>query len=775
MGRSSPPFLRDPLTDLVSRRTSADFVFAFLIGIAALLLLMFAWRTSDKVAELRGAARDNTLWSLAQLDVELLALDNAIERARLDGPDGQADVRSRFDVFFSRVRMTDELAGAGGHVSPRGREALSRLRERTERLAEIVGGAGDLESRLADLDADLVGLRPLVRRVSLSGVVQSAAATDEERGQLVGLLVRTAAVDALLICGLGATLAVLYRQILISRRNAEELRRGNDRNAKTIEASLDAIIVADSQGVVLDFNPAAAEMFGYRGEEALGRPMDALIVPSRLRRRYRIGMARLRRTGAGAMAGGARAETTAMRSDGSEFPVELSLAAATGAGGPIVIGFARDISKRIETERALETARDEALAVSEAKSRFVAVMSHEMRTPLNGVVGTLDLLRATPLSRAQANLVETAMTSAEILNQRVDEVLDTSRIQANMLVLVPSAFDFAHLLADVQRVTAAAAKARGNRVSIDASPALPVFFADRKRLQQVVLNLVANAIKFTRDGDIRIHAREAGTGSGLATLEVSVSDTGIGVPEDQLERIFEDFVTLDASYHRTAEGTGLGLPICRNIVRLMGGHIGVESRVGHGSRFWFRVPLPVAGAPDEPEPAPLAVEAQGAEMSPRSLRALVVEDIETNRMVVKQMLQDHGCEVILAFDGEEGVARAEQETFDVILMDISMPGVDGVEATRRVRSSATARSRQTPIFALTAHALPHEHASFMAAGMQGCLAKPIRSHKIKNLVAEIRRESRSAVDEARRGGEASRAAAAPPAPSIPIAFGERLG
>ena len=736
------------MTNLVPRRRSIDFVFASLIVTAALLLLMFAWQISNKVSELLSEELVDLQWSLAQLDVELLALDNAVERARLEGRDRLTEVRSRFDVFFSRARMADALTAAGGHASPELREAFSRLREKTGQLAEIVDRTGDLASRLAGLDAELVELRPLVRQIALSGVSEIASNGDQERRQLVALMVRTAAIDALLICGLAATLVVLYRQILISRRNAEELQRGNDRNAKTIEASLDAIIVADSLGVVLDFNPAAAEMFGYRCEEAIGRPMDTMIVPPRLHARYRIGMERFRRTEGGKMIGGGRAETTAMRSDGSEFPVELSLAVATGASGPIVIGFARDISKRIEAERALKTARDEALAASEAKSRFVAVMSHEMRTPLNGVVGTLDLLRATPLSRAQANLVETAMTSAEILNQHVDDVLDTSRIHANMLDLVPSVFAFTDLVGEVRRVTAAGAKARGNHVSIHASPALPAFYADRKSLQQVVMNLVANAIKFTRDGELRIHARAAGTAPGVATLEVSVSDTGIGVPEDQLERIFEDFVTLDASYHRNAAGTGLGLPICRNIVRLMGGQIGVESKAGHGSRFWFQVPLPVAEASEKPDPGPLEAIARDVETSPRSIRALVVEDIETNRMVVKQMLQDQGCEVTLAFDGEEGVARAEQEAFDVILMDISMPGVDGVEATRRVRNSATARSRETPIFALTAHALPHEHASFIAAGMQGCLVKPIRSQKIKSLVAEIRREALATLGEA---------------------------
>ena len=735
------------MTDPVPRRTIVDFVFAFLIVTAALLLLTAAWRISNKVAELQSAEQVDTQWSLAELDVELLALDNAIERARLEGRDRLTEVRSRFDVFFSRTRMTDALTAAGGLASPELGEAFSRLREETERLAEIVDTTGDLGSRLGDLDAELVKLRPLVRQIALYGVRKIAADADRERRQLVALMIRTAAVDALLICGLGATLVVLYRQILISRRHAEELQRGNDRNAKTIKASLDAIIVADSQGVILDFNPAAADMFGYGCEEAVGQRMDALVVPPHLRARYRIGMERFRRMRAGKTIGGGRAETAAMRSDGSEFPVELSLAVATGAGGPIVIGFARDISKRIEAERALETARDEALAASEAKSRFVAVMSHEMRTPLNGVVGTLDLLRATPLSRAQANLVETAMTSAEILNQHVDDVLDTSRLQANMLDLIPSVFDFADLVEEVQRVTAAAARARGNHVSIDAPPPLPAFYADRKRLQQVVMNLVANAIKFTRDGDIRVGARATATTPGVATLEVSVSDTGIGVPEDQLERIFEDFVTLDASYHRTAAGTGLGLPICRNIVQLMGGQIGVESKAGHGSRFWFRVPLPVAEASEKPEPAAPAPEATGVEVSPRSIRVLVVEDIETNRMVVKQMLQAHGCEVMLAVDGEEGVAQAEQEVFDVILMDISMPRVDGVEATRRIRNSATAGSRETPIFALTAHALPHEHASFIAAGMQGCLVKPVRSHKIKSLVAEIRRECLSEVGE----------------------------
>ena len=610
----------------------------------------------------------------------------------------------------------------------------------------MIDAADDLAAKLNALDDELSQLRPLVRRITLKGVTQFAADTDAQRRHFVELLTRTATIDAMLICGLIGTLVVLYRQIQISRRAADEMQRGKDRYAKTINASLDAIIVTDPGGTILDFNPAAAEMFGFRPEDAIGKPVVELIIPPRFRPAHLGGVESFMSAEVGKLIGKGRLRTKAMRSDRHEFPVELSLAAVSGDTGPIIVAFVRDISKQIAAERALESARDEALAASEAKSRFVAVMSHEMRTPLNGVVGILDLLRGSALSPAQSKLVETAMTSAEILNQHVDDVLDTSRIHANRMDLAPSAFDFTQLANDVLGVTAAAAKARGNRVAFDAPPDLPKFYADRKRLQQVVINLVANAIKFTSDGRITIRAEVVHADAGAATLEVSVSDTGIGIPEEHLDRIFEDFVTLDAGYRRAAQGTGLGLPICRNIVRMMGGDIGVESRVGHGSRFWFRVSLPVANVSETAERRASPALAQNGQT--KSLKVLVVEDIETNRMVVKHMLEDHGCEVTLAVDGEDGVGCAEREVFDVILMDISMPGVDGVEATRRVRNSPSAQSRAAPIFALTAHALPHEHEAFLRAGMQGCLVKPIRSHKIESLLASLPREPLSLIGEA---------------------------
>ncbi|MFO1034114.1 MAG: ATP-binding protein [Hyphomicrobiales bacterium] len=708
------------------------------IVISALAVLFLGMRVAERMEALQSAPQDNVQWSLAQLDVELLALDVAAKDAQLArGDEGLAlkTLRQRFDIFYSRVNTIANLPLFRDNTLPEPTaHALAMIKTALERLArEIDGDDAALVAALPVVVADIESLRPQARFITLAGVKLYASESDATRSELSRLLEQTALVNTLLILAIGAALIFLARQIRISRRHAAELEQSSSRNASTVNASLDAIVVINMAGEIVEFNPAAVQTFGYSRNAAIGAQLDNLIIPERHRAAHRAGLVRLRETGQGKVVGTGRVVMEALRSDGSEFPVEMSLAQSHAPGGRVVTAFLRDISQRVEQEAELRRARDEALEGSRAKSQFLAMMSHEMRTPLNGVMALLDLLGAGKLTAKQKSYVETAAASAEILKQHVDDVLDLTRIQAGKLEFFPRVFNLVELLEEVQSLNLATAAQRGNRISLSVDMPEPYFVADRKRLHQVLTNLVGNAIKFTENGRISIAARFVNVKADVVTLQFEVSDTGIGIAPDMQAAIFEDFVTLDTFEQRNASGTGLGLPICRSIVEGMGGTIGVESKPGDGARFWFRVPLKAAFA-DQVKSA--VITSKAALRKPRrALKVLVVEDNETNRFVARELLVSMGCHASLANNGAEGVAAAEAQRFDLILMDISMPVMNGWDAARAIRAGAGA-SQNVRIVALTAHVLPGESALLKESGMDGFLVKPLRRDALLALLDE---------------------------------------
>jgi len=384
---------------------------------------------------------------------------------------------------------------------------------------------------------------------------------------------------------------------------------------------------------------------------------------------------------------------------------------------------------RLEAEAAMAAAREEALAAEQARARFLGMTSHEMRTPLSGLLGALELLEDSDLDGDQRDHLRLMRISGEALRTHIDEALGGLGPRADTPVLRPAPFDLDALLADLvagQRITA---RARGNTLRLDpAQGALGIVTGDARRLGQVLLNLVANAIKFTRDGTITVSAeRRAGD-----EVVLEVRDTGIGIDEAAQPAIFEDFIRLSDSagaQHEEAGGTGLGLGIARRIVSAMGGRIAVESRAGAGSTFTVRVPLPPAGGTDgqdmpETGPAPL----------PRPLRVLLVEDTPASRTVTATMLERDGHTVVLAGDGVEGVRAAAEAPFDLILMDVNMPRLDGVEATRRIRGGAGPNA-QTRIVALTAYHGAATVARLRDAGADAVEVKPLSRGALREVLA----------------------------------------
>lgn len=425
----------------------------------------------------------------------------------------------------------------------------------------------------------------------------------------------------------------------------------------------------------------------------------------------------------------------------------------------LVLGLLRLQSRQRRTAAALLEARDAALEGQRAKSAFIAVMSHEMRTPLNGTLAALDLAAEKsaqpPRGGAEvAELISVARGSAEQLLDRLNEVLDIARLEAGKIDLRPAPFRPGALLDALVAAMGPLAAARGNRLWRQADPALPDWVSgDASRIRQILQNLVGNAVKFTENGEV-----EVSTQTGPEGVVFAVRDTGPGISAADQARIFDDFVMIDAGYERVSQGSGLGLGICRRLADAMGGTVEVESTLGTGSTFRLRLPLrPVSapeGAPEATVPSgpealaetgPAASEPAPPQAAPvsargRTLSLLVVEDNPTNRLLLTRMLEAEGHKVAAAANGAEGVAMAQDRRFDAILMDISMPGMDGLAATRAIRTGAGA-SASVPIYAVTAHAMPAERTRFLAAGMRVRLGKPVRLADLRAALAEIAADS----------------------------------
>jgi len=389
----------------------------------------------------------------------------------------------------------------------------------------------------------------------------------------------------------------------------------------------------------------------------------------------------------------------------------------------------------------LVKARDDANAANVLKSHFLANMSHEIRTPLNGVLAMTEVMAMGELNAVQRERLSVIRESGGLLLSVLNDVLDLSKIEAGRLDLVERDFDLASLALSVRESYATQARHKGLEFGVFVAPeALGPWRGDADRLRQILGNLVSNALKFTLEGSVSVRFASADDGSGL---RVDVVDTGIGIDAETQPRLFDKFVQADSSTTRRFGGSGLGLSICNELAALMGGGIHVQSREGQGSTFTVVVAMPrgeALVAPAAEEPAPPAVESE------RRLRVLAADDNPTNQKVIAAVLAPLGAEVELVADGVACVEAWKRGGFDIVLMDIHMPIMDGVEAARTIRALEISEGRKrTPIVAVTANALVHQVEGYMAAGMDGHVAKPIEVTKlydaIESAVAASRRDT----------------------------------
>ncbi len=502
-------------------------------------------------------------------------------------------------------------------------------------------------------------------------------------------------------------LARIVGDDLANRHQVRSLRQ-------SLLASADALIDCDDHGVITDWSAGAERLFGFARAEALGKRINIIIPPDRAEA-YDRGFEHWRRSGAARLE--RRIELLAQRKDGSPVDIELWMSVTHIHGVRHIHSNVRDITERKQDAAELLAAKVEAEAANKAKSTFLANMSHELRTPMNGVVAVADLLAKTGLNPQQSELVSIIQSSSGQLLRLIGDILDLSRIESGEMVLVSSPMSLRDLIREVTGGLEVAASEKHLSLSVSIDPAVSEQVeGDATRLKQVLTNLVSNAIKFTESGSVTVTVRRAGE-----DVRFEVHDTGIGFSEEQRAVIFERFQQADGSITRKFGGTGLGLAISRELVAVMGGELDCCGSTGEGASFWFTLPLrPVAtvAAPVE----------NAAEVHTTNSRALVVDDNATNRRVAELLLQSVGTDVVSVEDGQQAVDAFRRERYDVILMDMMMPVMDGLAATETIRQiEAEQRLRHTPIIMLTASSLPEHITASMDAGADLHLLKPINA------------------------------------------------
>lgn len=392
-----------------------------------------------------------------------------------------------------------------------------------------------------------------------------------------------------------------------------------------------------------------------------------------------------------------------------------------------LFGSSRDISDLKETERRLEHARDEAEAANAAKTLFLANMSHELRTPLNGIMGTASLLRQQPYEQETTSQLDLIIRSADSMNRLVEDILDLSKIENHSLRIAPTLDDLRPTLNDVIVLMRGAAEEKGLVCDYRIAPDFPSrVLADKARIRQILTNLLSNAVKFTDQGIIRLTVTfDQRDGNGLLTL--TVEDTGIGIPTDKLQHVGTPFFQVHPERNRRHTGSGIGLSVCKSLVRLMAGEFSLDSEPGRGTTASVQLPMSThaqasAGESNEAAFAP-----------PCPFKVLVAEDNHTNQLIMRRMLQHLGAEVTLAHDGQEAVALACSEPFALILMDLHMPTQDGIAATHELRAAGVS----VPVVAVTASVTQQEQEACHRAGMNGFVDKPVRVDALRRSLAKL--------------------------------------
>lgn len=532
------------------------------------------------------------------------------------------------------------------------------------------------------------------------------------------------------------------------RERAAELVEMSKRYEAILNCAVDAIISIDPQGNLLSLNPAAEKMFGYRSKDIEGHNVN-ILMPEPYHTQHDDYLNRYIQTGESRIIGKGR-EVTGLKSNGEQFPLDLAVSEVRFGNQLLFTGILRDISKQKAVMEDLEQARIVAEEANSAKTDFIGRISHEIRTPLNAILGMADLLNESELTKEQRKYVRVSKAAGDHLLNIIEDLLDIARIEAGKMVLDRIYFNLGELVDDVIAIVRQTAQKKELEVSCLIDGDVPLFLkGDPKRLRQVLINLMGNSIKFTETGEITLHIGLSSRISKGNDVELifRVSDTGIGISPDMQAQIFESFSQADALITRKYGGTGLGLTICRTLVQLMRGKISVESELGKGSTFFFTARFLRSAEPEElPETLPVTRDKKILSLDELALlenpiRILLAEDSADNRLLFKTYLKKLNCTIDMAENGQIAVDKYLTGQYDIILLDIQMPLMDGYTAARTIRAHERENNLSPiPIVALTAHAQDSDRKASLDVGCNLHVVKPVPKKALIEAVTALLRK-----------------------------------
>lgn len=517
-----------------------------------------------------------------------------------------------------------------------------------------------------------------------------------------------------------------YRNYSLKKISEQSLKESRKKFQHLFESAMDSILIIDGERNIVDVNPVTTSLFGYSTNELQGQKFSLLFhVDSRDECIKHMRTVEMELKG--------RFEFHGIKKNGSELYVDCSMVYLRGDPEENSIFFisCSDITERKEAEILLQNAKDEAEKANQSKSEFLANMSHEIRTPMTAILGFSELLEVSELNEKQKEYIEVIKNSGESLLYLIDEILDFSKIEAGKVVIAKKNFEFSKFLNEIEKTTNIWIKDKNTRLKLNIDDSIPKFLCgDPERLRQILRNLLHNAVKFTEKGEIILDIALRKKLDPWVSLEFTVSDTGIGISENDTNKLFKSFSQIDSALSRKYEGTGLGLAITSRLVEMMGGRLDVKSDLGKGTQFNFSVAFGKAdsGAEDENDPAETKLHLK-KELSAYSI--LVVEDNSVNRMLLDYTLKREGFNVETAVNGDEALKLLGEKKVDLILMDIQMPGKDGVEVTREIRKTS---HKDVPVIALTANAMKGDREKYIDLGLDDYLSKPIKKRDLVNAV-----------------------------------------
>ncbi|MDO9640621.1 MAG: response regulator [Pseudotabrizicola sp.] len=714
-----------------------------LIFAALVLVVVHGVLLLDRISTNRDADLDNRTWLVAQLEVEhkelriaLLLAQQASASGAEAGIAADREVRQAFDIYYSRILTvtaalqlaTDEFMRA---------DYITQIEASRDEMAALIDRMPLLRApEISQLIQITLRDAISIREITSDAILKFTSLAEAQRREYRDLLIRLGMLMGVLFILM--TVAVLLA-MRISREAARAARRADHIAAslrRTFDASLDGVIVSDATGKIVYLNTAALLLFGWNSLDEQGSSIFGLLFPQTAE-----SSASQTMTGPlcepGQIVDTGRHRLSALHSRGHEFPIEVSIVSERDSDGRLLfIGFLRDITPEVQAETGLREARDQARRDAAAKSRFLAVMSHEMRTPLHGVLAALDLIDNANLCVTDRHFLATAQACGYSALDQIDEVLEVTRSGATEVTI--SAFDPPVVVAELLAVLRPLATRRGNCLVL--APPLtghcPPVLGWRRGFLLVMRNLISNAVKNTSDGEIVVSLRCTPQADGRLAINVEVSDTGIGIDPADHDRIFHEFETLDNADRDAAGGVGLGLAIARSAIERMGSQISLDSSLGQGSRFSFRMVLdaaPVTSPAEAFNPNLRVSELPDAQFNPREI--LVVDDNPVNLALMAEMLQRLGHRPNTALDGPRALDLAKGKAFDLILMDINMPGMDGLATTRAIRAGGA--SAFCPVVGVTALVLDEDRPRILDAGLQDVLSKPLGLARLRAYLAEF--------------------------------------